>query len=241
MIGELALTIIYVIVESRVHVRADNRRDARGRAGSPSARSRRSSAPAARAWSRRLSRFRRSAAMPRASSACPACATRCPPTACSFARRPVSTRCTARRTWLFFSRCPGRRCSCLSGSYEQLFTYVTFASVLFFVAGGLSIFKLRHSHAARAAPVPHMGISGSAGSVCPGFGDPDRQHAARTTGGVDWRAGPGRARTAGLLVSADEAVTACRTPLNTQMRFAILGSGAVGGYYGASLALRGPA
>ena len=33
----------------------------------------------------------------------------------------------------------------LTGTYEQLFTYVTFASVLFFVAGGLAIFKLRWS------------------------------------------------------------------------------------------------
>jgi APA family basic amino acid/polyamine antiporter len=33
----------------------------------------------------------------------------------------------------------------LSGSYEQLFTYVTFASVLFGVLGGLAIFKLRAS------------------------------------------------------------------------------------------------
>lgn len=33
----------------------------------------------------------------------------------------------------------------LSGTYEQLFTYVTFASVLFFVAGGLAVFKLRLS------------------------------------------------------------------------------------------------
>jgi len=33
----------------------------------------------------------------------------------------------------------------LTGTYEQLFTYVMFASVLFFVAGGLAIFKLRWS------------------------------------------------------------------------------------------------
>jgi APA family basic amino acid/polyamine antiporter len=31
----------------------------------------------------------------------------------------------------------------LSGSYEQLFTYVTFASLLFGVLGGLAIFRLR--------------------------------------------------------------------------------------------------
>ncbi len=33
----------------------------------------------------------------------------------------------------------------LSGSYEELFTYVTFASVLFGVLGGLAIFKLRRT------------------------------------------------------------------------------------------------
>jgi APA family basic amino acid/polyamine antiporter len=35
---------------------------------------------------------------------------------------------------------------CLTGSYEQLFTYVTFASVLFFVLGGLAVFRLRWLH-----------------------------------------------------------------------------------------------
>ena len=34
---------------------------------------------------------------------------------------------------------------CLTGTYQQLFTYVTFASVLFFVLGGFAIFKLRRS------------------------------------------------------------------------------------------------
>lgn len=33
----------------------------------------------------------------------------------------------------------------LSGTYEQLFTYVTFASVLFGVAGGLAVFQLRRT------------------------------------------------------------------------------------------------
>ena len=35
----------------------------------------------------------------------------------------------------------------VSGSYEQLFTYVTFASVLFSALGGLAIFRLRRTHA----------------------------------------------------------------------------------------------
>ena len=35
----------------------------------------------------------------------------------------------------------------ISGSYEQLFTYVTFASVLFSTLGGVAIFRLRRTHA----------------------------------------------------------------------------------------------
>lgn len=58
----------------------------------------------------------------------------------------------------------------LSGSYEQLFTYVTFASVLFGVAGGLAIFKLRRDRPTALRPyrtwgypaVPAIFILGSA-------------------------------------------------------------------------------
>lgn len=58
----------------------------------------------------------------------------------------------------------------LSGTYEQLFTYVTFASVLFGVAGGLAIFKLRRDRPDAARPyrawgypvVPAIFILGSA-------------------------------------------------------------------------------
>jgi APA family basic amino acid/polyamine antiporter len=40
----------------------------------------------------------------------------------------------------------------LSGSYEQLFTYVMFAAVLFNVLAGLAIFRLRRTHAHLARP-----------------------------------------------------------------------------------------
>jgi APA family basic amino acid/polyamine antiporter len=58
----------------------------------------------------------------------------------------------------------------LSGSYEQLFTYVTFASVLFGVLGGLAIFKLRRSRPDAPRPyrtwgypvVPAVFVLGSA-------------------------------------------------------------------------------
>jgi APA family basic amino acid/polyamine antiporter len=58
----------------------------------------------------------------------------------------------------------------LSGSYEALFTYVTFASVLFGVLGGLAIFKLRKSQPGTPRPyrtwgypvVPLIFVLGSA-------------------------------------------------------------------------------
>ena len=57
----------------------------------------------------------------------------------------------------------------VSGSYEQLFTYVTFASVLFSTLGGLAIFRLRRTHAHLPRPyrvwgypvVPALFVAGS--------------------------------------------------------------------------------
>lgn len=57
-----------------------------------------------------------------------------------------------------------------SGSYEQLFTYVTFASVLFSTLGGVAIFRLRRTHAHLDRPyrvwgypvVPAVFVAGSA-------------------------------------------------------------------------------
>jgi APA family basic amino acid/polyamine antiporter len=40
----------------------------------------------------------------------------------------------------------------LSGTYEQLFTYVMFASILFSVAAGLALFRLRHTMPERPRP-----------------------------------------------------------------------------------------
>jgi basic amino acid/polyamine antiporter, APA family len=61
----------------------------------------------------------------------------------------------------------------LSGSYEQLFTYVMFAAVLFNVLAGLAIFRLRRTHAHLARPystwgypvVPLVFVVGSVGLV----------------------------------------------------------------------------
>jgi APA family basic amino acid/polyamine antiporter len=40
----------------------------------------------------------------------------------------------------------------LSGTYEQLFTYVMFASILFSVAAGIALFRLRRTHADHPRP-----------------------------------------------------------------------------------------
>ena len=57
----------------------------------------------------------------------------------------------------------------ISGRYDQLFTYVTFASVLFSTLGGVAIFRLRRTHASTPRPyktwgypwVPALFIAGS--------------------------------------------------------------------------------
>ncbi len=61
----------------------------------------------------------------------------------------------------------------LSGTYEQLFTYVMFASILFNVAGGVAVFRLRRLQPARPRPyrvwgyplVPVLFIAGSTAFV----------------------------------------------------------------------------
>jgi APA family basic amino acid/polyamine antiporter len=61
----------------------------------------------------------------------------------------------------------------LSGTYEQLFTYVMFASILFNLAGGLAVFRLRRTQPARPRPyrvwgypvVPILFIAGSGAFV----------------------------------------------------------------------------
>jgi APA family basic amino acid/polyamine antiporter len=61
----------------------------------------------------------------------------------------------------------------LSGSYEQLFTYVMFASILFSVAAGVALFVLRRTQPATHRPyrtwgypiVPLIFVVGSAAFV----------------------------------------------------------------------------
>jgi APA family basic amino acid/polyamine antiporter len=61
----------------------------------------------------------------------------------------------------------------LSGSYNQLFTYVMFASLVFSVAGGVAVFRLRRTQPDRPRPyrawgypvVPGLFVLGSAAFV----------------------------------------------------------------------------
>jgi APA family basic amino acid/polyamine antiporter len=41
---------------------------------------------------------------------------------------------------------------CLTGTYEELYTYVTFTALIFNVAGGMAIFRLRHTQPDRPRP-----------------------------------------------------------------------------------------
>jgi basic amino acid/polyamine antiporter, APA family len=54
----------------------------------------------------------------------------------------------------------------LSGGYEALFTYVTFASVLFGTLGGVAIFVLRWRRPARPAHIRRSATPSSPGSTC---------------------------------------------------------------------------
>ena len=69
----------------------------------------------------------------------------------------------------------------LSGTYEQLFTYVMFASILFSVAAGVALFGCRAHHAGPPASVSDVGLSrGSRSSSLPG---PRRSWSTRCSSG----------------------------------------------------------
>ena len=59
----------------------------------------------------------------------------------------MCTQSTALRMLRSSSRRSGLAALALTGSYDQLFTYVVFAMVLFNMLGGLAIFQLRRTHA----------------------------------------------------------------------------------------------
>ena len=76
----------------------------------------------------------------------------------------------------------------LSGTYEQLFTYVMFASSLLHMIGAFGVFRLRRQRPDRPRPVPRVGLSGRAGRLHPGVGRLRAQHADRAAEGVARRA-----------------------------------------------------
>ena len=114
----------------------------------------------------------------------------------------------------------------LSGSYEQLFTYVMFASILLHMIGGLAVFRLRRTQPDRPRPYRVWGYPVVPIIFIARLGGVRDQYAAGAAARIARRPRPAGAGLARLLVFQ-------------AMRFAILGSGAVGGYYGARLAHAG--
>ena len=96
----------------------------------------------------------------------------------------------------------------LSGAYEQLFTYVMFASILFNLAGGLAIFRLRRTMPDTPSPLPRVGLPGRPDPLHPRVAGFRAQHARRASGRVAGRPRPARAGVAGVLVIAEGAETA---------------------------------
>ena len=70
----------------------------------------------------------------------------------------------------------------LTGTYEQLFTWVTFASVAFGVLGGAAIFQLRRSQPNMHAPLPRLGLSDRARAFRRRPRRAGRQHGRRAAG-----------------------------------------------------------
>ena len=87
----------------------------------------------------------------------------------------------------------------LTGGYEALFTYVTFASVLFGTLGGLAIFVLRLAASRSAAPVPRAGLPGDPRALRPGIVRARMEHADGAPHRIDRRSVAGGARPAVLL------------------------------------------
>ena len=140
----------------------------------------------------------------------------------------------------------------ISGSYEQLFTYVIFAAVLFNVLGGFAIFRLRRTHASVRRPYRTWGYPFVPHPLRAGIPGTRRQHAPRASGGVDGGPAADGSGGAGVCVlaqaedrrqrsrrSAMRADAASDGRLDGSMRIAVIGAGAVGGYYGGMLARAG--
>ncbi len=75
----------------------------------------------------------------------------------------------------------------LSGTYEQLYTYVIFAMLFFHVATAGAVIVLRRQAARRGAAVPGLRLPVGAGALHPGVDSAARQHPDGEAGGVDDR------------------------------------------------------
>ena len=76
----------------------------------------------------------------------------------------------------------------LSGRYEQLYTYVIFAVVLFHVATAGAVIVLRAKRPEVGTAVPGLGLPVGPGPLHPGVDPAGRQHPDGEAGGVDGRA-----------------------------------------------------
>ena len=90
----------------------------------------------------------------------------------------------------------------LTGTYEQLFTWVTFASVTFGVLGGCRDLPAAAIEAGCAAAVPHVGLSAGACAVCRRARRARRQYRRREAGRVSHRRRSRRARPSRVRVLA---------------------------------------
>ncbi len=79
----------------------------------------------------------------------------------------------------------------LTGGYETLFTYVTFASVLFGTLGGIAIFVLRAKKTRLASPLSGAGLSRDSRAVRAGLVRAHLEHADGAAGRVAGWARPG--------------------------------------------------
>ncbi len=72
---------------------------------------------------------------------------------------------------------------CLSGRYDQLYTYATFFVILAYAATGIALFVLRRKQPGLAAPVPLLGLSRRAVALRRLHDRARREHAARAAEG----------------------------------------------------------
>ena len=91
----------------------------------------------------------------------------------------------------------------LTGTYEQLFTWVTFASVTFGVLGGLAIFQLRRLKPDAVRPYRTWGYPFVPALFVAGARRAGRQYRRREAGRVADRSRPGGTRPSGVRVLAD--------------------------------------